>query len=148
MSEPSFDRHPGCSIEQQEAQAEILECLECRLGYPLKDILRTTPRVELDGYHDGEPPTCVEVFSHVGKCKDGQRKKIMRDMCRLLLAERLIGRPCKKIIAVCSEATVSFLRGSSWQARFAIEFGIDVQCVQISEQTTDRLLRAQRRQQR
>ena len=102
-------------------------------------------RVDLDGYVDGPIPICVEAWAHQGRAKGGQPHKVMRDFCKLLLVERLLGRPCRKVFAVCDEAAIAFLR-NSWQGQFAEEFGIECVVVEIAECTRQQVRDAQVRQ--
>lgn len=103
--------------------------------------------VQLDGFADSHTPICVEVWAHQGTAKGGQRDKVMRDMCKLLLVEKLLSRKCRKIIAVCDEAALGFLR-NSWQGRFADDFDIERIVVAVSESTRLALRTAQERQRR
>lgn len=89
----------------------------------------------------------VEVFAHVGRSKSGQRHKIAHDMTKLLLAERLLGVPCRKVIAVIDEAAVAHLR-RGWDGDFAEHFGIEVRVVQGFGDRHEALRDVQARQRR
>ncbi len=104
-------------------------------------------RVDLDGFVDGAHPICVEVWAHQGPAKGGQTGKVMRDFCKLLLVERLLGKPCRKMFAVCDGAALAFLQ-NSWQGHFAEEFGIEQVVVDLSDETRQRIRDAQTRQYR
>lgn len=71
----------------------------------------------------------------------------MKDMCKLLLVEKLIGKQCRKIVAVCDGSALTFLQ-NSWQGRFADEFGIERIVVDVDEATRDTVRQAQARQYR
>jgi hypothetical protein len=139
--------HPSDSTEQRQAEAEILAALKAKEGLRLDGVPSIGQPVRLDGFEDGEKPVCVEVFAHQGPSKDGQRKKLMRDMCKLLLVEKLLAKPCRKIVAGCDDSALSFLK-NSWQGRFADEFGIELIVVDVDESTREKVRKAQRRQRR
>ena len=71
----------------------------------------------------------------------------MRDMCKLLLVEKLIGRACRKIVVVCDPEALRFL-STSWQGQFAEEFGIERIAVEVPSSTREALRQAQKRQYR
>jgi hypothetical protein len=139
--------HASGSFEQRSAEFEILEALQNMLGVRFEAGPEIDQPVELDGFADSDVPICVEAWAHQGPAKGGQIGKVMRDMCKLVLVERLLGKRCRKIFAVSDEATVAFLR-NSWQGRFADEFGVERIVVDISETTRQSLREAQRRQYR
>ena len=140
-------KHPSHSSEHCAAEAEILAALEKQLVVRLDGCPRIDQEVKLDGFASGPSPICVEVWAHQGKPKGAQPAKLMKDMCKLLLVEKLLGKTCRKIVAVCDEDALSFLR-NSWCGRFADEFGIERIVVDVGEPTRDKLRRAQVRQYR
>ena len=140
---PDNGLHPGDSHVQREAEAQIRHALEGKLGIGLSDDCGTGLR--LDGFADTDPPVCVEIWAHQGPAKSAQQAKLMKDMCRMLLCERLLERPCRKILAVSDAAAVAFLKGS-WQGKFAEAFGVEVQVVDVPEALRARIREAQKRQ--
>ena len=66
-------------------------------------------KLKLDGFAPGAPPVLGEVFAHVGRAKGGQRHKIAHDMTKLMLAEKRLGVPCRKVIAVIDEAAIAHM---------------------------------------
>ena len=147
MNESSGPTHPSDSLAQRSAEAEILVALEKLLGIRLNGRPGIDQPVELDGFADGDTPICVEVWAHQGPAKGGQPAKVMRDFCKLLLVEKLLGKKCRKVVTVCDEAALRFL-GNSWQGRFANEFGIERIVVAVSDATRLKLQAAQDRQRR
>ena len=71
----------------------------------------------------------------------------MKDMCKLLLAEKRLGKSCRKIFAVSDKAAVSHL-SRSWQGEFARIYGIEILIVEISEKIKQKILDAQEEQYR
>lgn len=141
-------RHASSSDEHQQAERDIKALLASALNVQwFAQPPDALSRLQLDAYSDGDLPTLVEVFAHVGPCKAGQRRKISRDMTKLLLAERWLGRACRKVIAVPTEAEKAHvLRG--WDAEFARAFDIEVIAVDAPAPLLERLAAAQLRQTR
>lgn len=66
-------------------------------------------------------------------------------MCKLLLVERMLGKQCRKILAVCDPVAVGFLK-NSWMGRFADEFGIETIAVCVGDDVLLTLREAQAQQ--
>jgi len=147
MSTSPSKQHPGDSAEQREAEREILEAVSRELGVPLDGKPDIAQRMQLDGFQDGDLPICVEIWAHQGPAKSAQRAKVMKDMCKLLYVEKLLGRPCRKILAVSDPQCLGFL-DNSWQGQFAAEFGIERIVVPMSVDMRERVRQAQTRQYR
>lgn len=103
--------------------------------------------LELDGFCDAECPICVEIWAHQGKAKSAQKDKVMKDMCKLLLAEKKLGKPCCKVFVVADQDAVSHLK-NSWQGEFAKKYGIELQVVDIDDATRQQICQAQKEQYR
>ena len=141
--------HASDSSEQRAIELEVLLALESILYVRfMKEVPAALGKLKLDGYSAGSPPTLVEVFAHVGPSKGGQRHKIAHDMTKLLLAEKLLGVPCRKVIAVIDEAAVSHLRRAGWNREFAEGFGIEVRVVPGFEGHHETMRAVQLRQRR
>lgn len=140
--------HASDSREQRAAEKDIRGALAQELGVTF---LEAHPErlgsLKLDGYAPGPPPVLVEVFAHVGPSKGGQRHKIAHDMTKLLLAERLLGVPCRKVIAVLDEAAIAHTR-RGWDGVFAKEFGIELHPVKGLDDRHEMLRAVQLRQRR
>jgi hypothetical protein len=145
MTNEPLNSHASDSAEQQHAESEILAALESQLGLKFDGQPTLGVALELDGYCNGDVPICVEVFAHQGRTKAGQDRKLMMDMCKLLLAERLCGKPCRKIVAVCDPEALHVLK-RSWRGRFAQEYGIECIVVCVTDDTRSKIRAAQQRQ--
>ncbi|MAG92509.1 MAG: hypothetical protein CMJ48_01985 [Planctomycetaceae bacterium] len=146
MKEEPTQKHDSDSSEQRAAESEILAALEQKWGVQFgEDGPDIDQHVRLDGFADGETPTCVEIWAHQGRAKGGQIGKVMKDLCKLLLVEKLLGKACRKVFAVCDEAAIAFLQ-NSWQGRFAEEYGIELLVAEISDDARQRVCSAQQRQ--
>ncbi len=137
--------HASSSIEQTTAEPIILTALAKRLGLVFGIAPAELSSLDLDGFAAGKVPVLVEVFAHVGRCKPGQQRKLSRDMTKLLLAERLMGRPCRKVVAVVDPVVQDqILR--AWDGEFARRFGIEFVVVFVPENMMAALRAAQARQ--
>lgn len=140
-------KHASDSTEQQILEAEILVELRKRFGVELGDKPDISQRVSLDGFEYGEKPICVEIWARQGKPKPGQVGKVMKDFCKMLLVEKLLGKPCRKLFVVSDPACISFLE-NSWQGRFAAEYGVELLIVDVDESIRASVREAQVRQRR
>jgi hypothetical protein len=139
--------HPSSSAVQQATEPALLEKAEQHLGVRFSDIPPCLHGLKLDGFADGDMPVCVEVFARVGPCKAGQKRKLSRDMTKLLLAERRLGKPCRKVIVVLDTAAVGHLT-DGWDGEFAREFEIELLVVEFGEAIRNAVQAAQERQRR
>lgn len=101
-------------------------------------------KLALDGFAAGSPPTLVEVFAHVGRARRGERHAIAHAMTKLLLAERRLAVPCRKVIAVIDAAALAHL-DKGWGGDFAREFGIELKVLAGFEDRHDALRAARAR---
>ena len=140
--------HASDSREQRAAEKDIRDALAAELGVTfLTQHPPALGTLKLDGYAPGPPPVLVEVFAHVGPSKGGQRHKIAHDMTKLLLAEKLLGVPCRKVIAVIDEAAVAHAR-KGWNGEFAKAFGFELRVVTGFTDRHEALRAVQERQRR
>lgn len=140
--------HPSDSAEQRALELEVLLALEKVLFVRFtKNPPPALGALKLDGFAAGSPPTLVEVFAHVGRSKSGQRHKIAHDMTKLLLAERRLAVPCRKVIAVIDGAALAHL-DKGWGGEFARAFGIELKVLAGFEDRHDALRAVQARQRR
>lgn len=138
-------QHPSSSTEQSHAEGAIRALLSEQLKVSFSDPPDCLGKLRLDAYADDRLPVLVEIFAHVGPCKAGQRRKLSRDMTKLLLAERLLGRRCRMLIAVVDEQVIP-RAASSWDGDFASRFGIEFVRVAVADELRAMITRAQRRQ--
>lgn len=141
----------GDSSVQRKAEPVIRAKLEKDLGVNAGDLSKSTSEllgeIDLDGFLDGIRPICVEIWAHQGKARSAQKDKVLKDMCKLLLAEDRLKKSCRKIIAVADEEAVAHLK-NSWQGEFAEVFGIDINVVEIPKTTKRDIREAQKKQYR
>ncbi len=140
-------RKSGDSSIQRQAEAVIRGELEGKIGCKLGTSPAVLGGLKLDGFCDAECPICIEIWAHQGSAKSAQKAKVMKDMCKLLLAEKKLGKPCRKIFVVADQDAVSHLK-NSWQGEFAKKFGIELQVVDIDNTTRQQIRQAQKEQYR
>ena len=97
---------------------------------------------QLDGVDRGAHVLC-EVFSHIGALKDGQKKKLAKDLLKLLAVEHSVEGPWRKVICVVDAPARKYLTGASWCAAVAREFRFEVVAVILSHDQREELVRAQ-----
>ena len=88
----------------------------------------------------------VEVYAHVGKVKGAQYHKIKGDILKLALIEKRLGTGWRKIICFASNEAAKYIRGKSWVAEAAKEFGVEVYVVELPEEQKNNIISAQKRQ--
>lgn len=139
--------HASDSAEQRAIESEVLSVLATSLEVTFTDADPQLRGLKVDAFAPGPPPVLVEVFAHVGPSKSGQRHKVANDMAKLLLAERRLGVPCRKVIAVIDPAAIAH-HAKAWIGEFAGAFGIDVRVVPGFERHHEALREVQLRQRR
>jgi hypothetical protein len=139
--------HASDSTEQRAIESEIRTALEVLLAVTFAVSDPLLRGLKLDAFAPGPPPVLVEVFAHVGPSKSGQRHKVANDMTKLLLAERRLGVPCRKVIAVIDRAAIAHHKGS-WAGEFAKAFGFEVEVVPGFESRHEEMRLVQQRQRR
>jgi hypothetical protein len=150
MNKNMSKRKPGDSSVQRSAEAIIRDALEKELGCSLEDNRpEELSKLQLDGFHDAVKPVCAEIWAHQGPAKSAQKDKVLKDMCKLLLAEQKIGRLCRKVIAVSDqEAALHLTTGKTWQREFAEVFDLEIIVVEIDEKSRQQIREAQKKQYR
>lgn len=142
----------GDSSIQRQAQGVIQAALEQELGIKENSLSKAPPDhlagIELDGFYGRESlPICVEIWAHQGKAKSAQQAKIIKDMAKLILAEKWLNRPCRKIFAVCDSEAIAHLE-NSWHGEFAAAFGIEIAVVNVDASVKRKIRQAQKEQYR
>ena len=137
------------SIEQMEAEKEIISIVEKQIGMKLernkKVILSDGVHIEPDFYSETNL-VVGEIISHIGKLKAGQHRKLANDILKMLLLEKVTGKQYRKIIAVCDNAAVDYLKGKSFIAESIKQFDFEIIYAEISAETRNKLLLTQERQ--
>jgi hypothetical protein len=143
---------PGHSEEQREAEGVMLELLSARLGVNLEPRLIRLPsgvRLEVDGACD-DPPILCEAWAHQGAAKSAQRDKVAKDILKLPIlkeAAREAGAPTPRLILLFGDAAAArACGGRSWKAEAVRRFSIEVEVVELPDETRLAVMQAQVRQ--
>ena len=145
-----IENQPGDSAEQRLAEPEMLAALGERLGVTLRKRTIKCPggsRLDIDGASE-EPLILCEAYAHQGSLKSAQTNKVVADALRLLLAEKILGTPARKIILFADEDAAKSVAGRRWVADAFHVFDVEVEVVPLREDLRERLRQAQRRQYR
>ncbi len=122
------------SVPQREAEPKLLNLFSVELGCepPLcKEELSVGENVvvEIDGFSAKHHILC-EVFSHVGKLKPGQQKKIACDILKLIfVSEQLRSKKWRKYLLFQDEDARKKLIGMSWLAEVCRKYKIEPRVV-------------------
>ena len=142
--------HLSDSAVQQEVEPVCLQLASAALKVHLtpSDIrLADGTLFRVDGVNRTECVLC-EIFSHVGNMRDGQRKKLAKDMLKLLAVENALGGEWRKIICIVDDPAREFLTGRSWCASVVRQFRFEVLMTALDDSlrmqlTTVQLLQAE-----
>ncbi len=88
----------------------------------------------------------VEAYARVGTVKGAQLHKIKGDILKLALIEKKLGAGWQKIMCFASDEAAKYVRGKSWVAEAAKEFGVEIHIVHLSDEQKNKVLSAQKRQ--
>lgn len=147
-------RTASSSDVQQLAERLMVSALSKDLGRTLKKA--TVPigqsKVSVDGFHlEDNRVILAEAWAHVGKVKAAQRNKVLTDMLKLILIKTALHRSHPTLgvecyLAFADSTAASVVKGHSWAAAAASEFGIRPHIVALSQDIIDTIREAQRRQ--
>lgn len=145
--------HPSDSSVQVCAEKVILRKLEKQIGLDENTLTESnvllTDRtyVVFDGFNKDEA-VIAEAYARVGKLGVSQKNKIVTDVMKMLLTEKVLNKEFKKIIAVCDDAVYKEMSGQSWKSLAISEFDIEVIKVDIDDDLKNKIVDAQTRQYR
>lgn len=139
--------HKSDSTAQQEAERHLLLSLQDSLGAhfmpgtPLPLALGVKP----DGV-DPEKRIVAEVYARVGGLKGAQLHKVKADLLKLVYLRHKLGPDWRVILCFGSKEAATCMRGKSWAAAAAQEFGIEVVIQELPEGQRANVVAAQKRQ--
>lgn len=141
-------KHLSDSTEQQTAEGFILEELSSTIGVELKPgklYLSSNTTVQIDGINEKKKVIC-EIYSRIGKLKGSQPDKVASDFLKMLLIEKSLGGDWKKHFCFASDEAASLLKGKSWLASSAKQFGINFHVYSLPKEIAGLVVAAQKRQ--
>ncbi len=141
-------KHLSDSTEQQTAEGFILEELSSSIGVKLKPSklsLSPDTSVQVDGLNEKKKVIC-EIYSRIGKLKGSQPDKVASDFLKMLLIEETLGGSWQKHFCFASDEASSLLKGKSWLASSAKQFGINLHVYSLPKEIAGLVVSAQNRQ--
>ena len=142
--------HPSDSSEQQQAHKEILALVNDKFNLQLEDrkVLIDNVLFQVDGYSE-EPPILCEIYSRIGKMRVAQTNKVVKDILKMLLIEKMQNQKFRKIIVFADdEAAQPFMTDESWYSKVKVNFDIEISVVGVSKELKESIEIAQKRQSR
>lgn len=145
------DSKKSSSIEQMSAEREIFAIVERKLQVKLEQ----NPKLYISDnkytyiqpdFYSGKELVIGEIFAHIGEPKKAQGNKIANDILKMILLEKISGKKYRKIIAVCDETELKKLKGKSVLSESIRQFGIELLCVDVSDELRLKIVKAQERQ--
>ena len=82
-----------------------------------------------------------EIYAGIERLRPGQQQKISQDILKMVLYEKMLGKPVRKVIVVVDKAianSLSYEKHRSWKNRAIVEYGVEVRVFPISPE--DRLM--------
>lgn len=140
--------HPSDSNPQQIAEHEIIQKVSLLYKVQLekrKLSIGTKQMIEIDGFNETNKVLC-EAFAHIGELKPAQKNKVMADILKMLLIEKIYGGDWKKIIAFADNKTAHLFQCATLYGKVVKTFGIDIQIVKLEPETCNKVQLAQKRQ--
>ena len=140
--------HVSDSSEQRTAEAVILEKTNEDLGLslvPKQMTLKDSTVVHVDGV-DEENRVLCEIYAHIGVLKGSQPDKVAADLLKMMLVEADKGGTWRKVFCFADEDASAKLKGRSWLALAASQFGIEIHTIELPKDLQDSVKSAQARQ--
>ncbi len=142
------------SDAQRAAEGAAIEALSRQLGVPIvsQPLALGGQRFDVDGYYEAQNRIILaEVWAHVGPAKPAQRHKVMSDVLKLALLQRLLlqTRPEYRIesyIVFIDPNAADVIQNASWRTLAAKEFGVTPIQVLIPQEYIDAVRAAQLKQ--
>ena len=142
-----MNKHKSDSSEQRAAEEYMLISLQNKLG--IKFDSETALPIDVGVKPDAIDLTnrvVVEAYARVGEIKGAQLHKIKGDILKLALIEKKLGKEWRKIMCFASEEAAKYVRGKSWVAVAAREFGVEIHVVHLPDEQKNNIMAAQKRQ--
>jgi len=118
------------------SDSKVQRQLEKRI---LDDLGVSHGKVTIDGTQfdfDGmSEDTIYEVYAGIDRLRSGQQQKISQDVLKMMLYEKMVGRPIVKVLIVVDDKiqdTLSYEKHLSWKNRAIKEYGVEVRLISIT----------------
>lgn len=120
------------SGSDSKVQRQLEERILHDLGVSHGKVTIDGTKFDFDGISED---TIYEVYAGIDRLRSGQQQKISQDVLKMVLYEKMVGRPIKKVIIVVDQRildVLSYDSHRSWKNRAIIEYGIEVRLATIS----------------
>lgn len=134
---------------QKNAKTAMLRELENLIHVPENSllekelILKGNTGVVLDGFNENDG-IIVEAYPRIGKLVAEHERKVVTEIMKLLLTEKILNKEFRKIVAVCDDMVYKQLTGSSWKSLAISQFNIEIIKVNIDHTLRNTLLESQK----
>ncbi len=142
--------HDSSSLEQQNIEKHIFQIVSEELDVKLENnpIIKCGDATIRPDFYSEENNIIGEIYSHIGSLKPPQKNKMLTDILKMLLMEKVTKRSFRKIIAICDDVVLKSITGKSWAATCFKSFDVEIMKVDIGEYNREILIAAQKRQYR
>lgn len=142
--------HASSSLEQQQIEKHIFQIISDELGADLiaNPVVPCGDATIQPDFYSDEHGIIGEIYAHIGSLKPPQQKKMLADILKMLLLEKMTGRTYRKIIAICDDEVFKAITGKSWASACFKAFEVEIRNVAIGEAQRMLLTAAQKRQYR
>ncbi|HUX21682.1 MAG TPA: hypothetical protein VMW69_10625 [Spirochaetia bacterium] len=134
------------SGSDSKVQRQLEERILGTLGISHGKVVLGGTKFDFDGFANGE---VFEIYAGIEKLRSGQQQKISQDVLKMILYEKMLGTPVKKVIVVIDKEihdSLSFAEHRSWKNRAIVEYGVEVRFVPISAEERLMLVNAKKEQ--
>ena len=140
--------HASDSAVQRAAECSVRELIQvvvdCSLAPETLD-LGAGVKINIDGISRDKRILC-EIYSRIGRLKSAQSDKVAADMLKLMLAEKALGGPWRKIICLADADAAKSFQGRTWLGAAVRGFGFELHVVDVPPDVRSGLLAAQAKQ--
>ena len=120
------------SGSDSKVQRQLEERILHDLGVSHGKVTIDGTKFDFDGISED---TIYEVYAGIDRLRSGQQQKISQDILKMVLYERMVGRPIAKVLVVVDakiQDTLSYEKHLSWKNRAIKEYGVEVRLVAIT----------------
>lgn len=120
------------SGSDSKVQRKLEERILNTLGVAHGKVVIGGIKFDFDGFGDG---VVYEIYAGIDRLRSGQQQKISQDILKMVLYEKMVSKPIKKVLVVVDEAirdTLLYEKHRSWKNRAIVEYGIEVKLISIT----------------
>lgn len=142
--------HASSSLEQQNIEKYIFQiiCDELGINLAANPVVPCGEATIRPDFYSEEHSIIGEVYAHIGSLKPPQKKKMLADILKMLLLEKVTNRTYRKIIVICDDEVLKAITGKSWGSACFKAFDVEIMNIDIGPQNQELLMVAQKRQYR